>query len=231
MTTEAVILAGGFGTRLKGFVDDIPKPMAMIRDKPFLTYLFEQLCTYKCKRVILAVGYKHEAIIDYFGNYYKTIDIEYVVENKPLGTGGAILNAAKLISSQKYFVLNGDSYFNIDLADIERKSIQSGSPLTIALKRMKNFDRYGTVLTYGNRIVSFREKEHCNDGLINGGIYVMEKEWYESHAPGKVFSFEKDILERFILENEITAHEYDGYFIDIGVPEDLVRASKELPIT
>jgi D-glycero-alpha-D-manno-heptose 1-phosphate guanylyltransferase len=228
--SEVIILAGGFGTRLKGVVDDFPKPMASIGNKPFLSYLFEQLYEYRFEKVVLAVGYKHDIIIDYFGKSYKSIDIEYVIENKPLGTGGAILNALTLISSPGFLVLNGDSYFRIDLADFERKFIENASPLTIALKRMKNFYRYGTVFTKGNRIVKFKEKEHCYDGLINGGVYMISNEWYKSHTHEEVFSFEKDILEKYISEEIITAYEYDGYFIDIGIPEDLFRASKDLPV-
>jgi D-glycero-alpha-D-manno-heptose 1-phosphate guanylyltransferase len=225
---DVVILAGGFGSRLKGFIDDIPKSMAMIGQKPFLSYLFEQLYSFKYKKVVLAVGHKHDAIIDYFGKSYKSIDIEYVIEKKPLGTGGAILNAIALISSSNSLVLNGDSYFNIDLAGLEEKTVDNDSPITIALKRMKNFDRYGTVLMNGNRVITFKEKEHCKDGLINGGIYIISNEWYRNNAPGEVFSFEKDILEKNISNEVITAYEYDGYFIDIGVPEDYRKACLEM---
>ena len=136
MNSEAVILAGGFGTRLKGVVDDIPKPMALIGDKPFLTYLFDQLYKYECKKVILAVGYKHEAIIDFFGKSYKSIQIEYVIEHNPLGTGGAILNGSELISSSEFIVLNGDSYFNIDLNDFERRAACRKSPVRVTLAEL-----------------------------------------------------------------------------------------------
>jgi D-glycero-alpha-D-manno-heptose 1-phosphate guanylyltransferase len=225
---EAVILAGGFGTRLKGIVDDYPKPMALIRDKPFLTYLLEQLYASNCQKVVLAVGFKHETIIDYFGKSYKSIDIEYVIENKPLGTGGAILNALKLISTPVSLILNGDSIFKIDITDFNRKFIETKSLISIALKRMQNFDRYGTVFTKANRVVAFKEKERCIDGLINSGIYMISNDWYKKHSIGDVFSFEKDILEKYVSEDVITAFEYNGYFIDIGIPEDYRRACLEL---
>jgi D-glycero-alpha-D-manno-heptose 1-phosphate guanylyltransferase len=229
MKSEVVILAGGFGTRLTEVVDDVPKPMAEIGNRPFLTYILEQLCTYNFKKVLMAVGYKHEVIVEYFGKFYKSLEIEYVVEHKPLGTGGAILNTVKQISTPSFLVLNGDSIFKIDLTDFEKKFIKSESPLTIALKRMKDFNRYGTVITKGNRIVKFKEKEQCNDGLINGGIYMISNDWFMNHSPGKTFSFEKDILEKYISVDIIEGIEYDGYFIDIGVPEDYRRACLELP--
>ena len=229
MRSEAVILAGGFGTRLTGVVDDIPKPMADIGNRPFLAYILDQLCSYNFKKVIMAVGYKHEVIVEFFGKVYKSLEIEYVVEHKPLGTGGAILNAAKQISTPSFLVLNGDSIFKIDLNDFENKFIESGSPLTIALKRMKDFNRYGAVITNANRIIKFKEKEQCKEGLVNSGIYMISGNWYKNHAPGEIFSFEKDILEKYINEDGITAFEYKGYFIDIGVPEDYRRACLELP--
>lgn len=228
MKSEAIILAGGFGTRLKSVVDDVPKPMAMIGNKPFLTYILDQLQVSNCKKAVMAVGYKHEAIIDYFGKSYKSIALEYSIEDKPLGTGGAILNAANLISSPNFLVLNGDSYFNIDLSDFERQFSKNKAPLLIALKRMSNFDRYGTVEIDGSRIKSFSEKKLCNNGLINSGIYLISKEWYKSYAPGKIFSFEKDILEKYFLEDVLTAHEYYGYFIDIGIPDDYRKAVMEM---
>lgn len=228
MKAEAVILAGGFGTRLKEVVNDIPKPMADVGGKPFLSYLLEQLVGCGCKKVIIAAGYKHEAISDFFGDKYKSLRIEYVIENKPLGTGGAILNAANAITAPGFIVLNGDSYLDLNITEFEKRSLETKSPVSIALKKMKNFDRYGTVTTEGNRIISFMEKSHCKEGLINSGIYYIDKEWYKKHAPGEVFSFEKDILEKYVSEEKISGFEFKGYFIDIGIPEDYLRASKEL---
>jgi D-glycero-alpha-D-manno-heptose 1-phosphate guanylyltransferase len=141
MKTDAIILAGGFGTRLKGVVDDLPKPMAITAGKPFLTYLLEQLNDANCTKAVLAVGYMHEVIINHFGKKYKSVELEYSIEDKPLGTGGAILNAVSCISSPGFLVLNGDSLFKIDLADFERKFNEKEAQITIALKRLKDFDR------------------------------------------------------------------------------------------
>jgi D-glycero-alpha-D-manno-heptose 1-phosphate guanylyltransferase len=229
MKAEAVILAGGFGTRLKGVIEDIPKPMADVGGKPFLSYLLEQLVNFGCKKVIIAAGYKYKAIIDFYGDQYKSLRIEYVIESIPLGTGGAILGAANSITAPGFIVLNGDSYMDLNLDEFENKSLESKSPVSIALKKMVNFDRYGTVTPMGNGIISFREKAQCKEGLINSGIYYIDKEWYKKHAPGEIFSFEKDILEKYVSDEKISGFEFNGYFIDIGIPEDYLRASKELP--
>jgi D-glycero-alpha-D-manno-heptose 1-phosphate guanylyltransferase len=229
MAKEAVILAGGFGTRLKSMVNEIPKPMALIKDLPFLSYLLDFLYKFKFEKVILAAGYKSDVIESYFGTSYKNIKLVYSIEKEPLGTGGAIYKAAALIDSDYYFVLNGDTLFDVDLESMEKLFRQKKSGLMVALKPMVNFDRYGAVITSDEKIVSFNEKKFCENGLINGGIYLLNKTWLEERALGKVFSFEKDILEKRLVRDKITYYLSDGYFIDIGIPEDYVRASEELP--
>jgi len=230
MVKEAVILAGGFGTRLKSIVNEIPKPMALIKDLPFLSYLLEFLSKYKFEKVILAAGYKSDVIKLYFGTFYKNIELIYSVEKEPLGTGGAIFKAAALVNSDYYFVLNGDTFFDVDLESMERLFLEKNSDLMVALKPMVNFKRYGAVITNDDKIVSFDEKKFCENGLINGGIYLINKSWLEERAVGKVFSFEKDILEKRLIRDKIAYYLSDGYFIDIGIPEDYIRASEELPM-
>lgn len=229
MIKEAIILAGGFGTRLKCLVDDMPKSMAPVNEKPFLSYIFEYLQKYRIERVVLAVGYKNENIISFFGNSYKGIEIQYSIENKPLGTGGAILKACRAVSSQFCYVLNGDTCFHVDLSEFEKSFCKTRAVLSVALKSLENFERYGSVATEGDRIISFNEKKFCEKGLINGGVYILDKDWMKRNAPGKIFSFEKDILERKVREEFITYFLSDNYFIDIGIPEDYLKASQELP--
>jgi len=229
MKKEAIILAGGFGTRLKSVVSDVPKPMALVRDIPFLSYLLEQLHKYDFTKVIIAAGYKSDVIESYYGPFYKKIKLVYSIEKEPLGTGGAISEASSMIESDYFFVLNGDTFFKIDFKSMEGNFIKSKSGLSVALKAMVNFDRYGTVITNGERITSFNEKAFCEKGLINGGIYLINKSWFRQRVENKVFSFEKDILEKCVVEEEITYHKSDGYFIDIGIPEDYERAAEELP--
>jgi D-glycero-alpha-D-manno-heptose 1-phosphate guanylyltransferase len=229
MKRVAVILAGGFGTRLKSVVSDLPKPMAPVNNIPFLTYLLNLLVKYGYDKVILAAGYKYEIIESYFGSQYKNIKLIYSIENEPLGTGGAISAATEFIDSDFFTVLNGDTFFDIDFGRMEEKFLKFKSGLMVALKPMTSFDRYGTVEIKDERILSFNEKKYCKNGLINGGVYVISKEWLDRYSPGKKYSFEKDILEKVIGNEIIDYYISDSYFIDIGIPEDYQRAAEELP--
>jgi len=229
MLKEAIILAGGLGTRLQGVIKDIPKPMAPIGKKPFLTYLFKYLKYYNIDRVILSVGYKHEVIKKYYGNHYKGIDIEYAVENEPLGTGGGIANALKLTKNNEVFLLNGDTYFGVNLEALFTHHELLCADLTLSLKEMNDFDRYGTVDLDQSKVIAFREKTKLSSGLINGGVYILNKRIFNDRQLPKIFSFEKDIMEAAISDYNIQAFRSDGYFIDIGIPEDYEKAQIELP--
>jgi D-glycero-alpha-D-manno-heptose 1-phosphate guanylyltransferase len=229
MKREAVILAGGFGTRLKSIVNDLPKPMALIKNKPFLIYLLNQLRKFNFDRIILAAGYKYEVLESYFGSSYKGIELVYSVEKEPLGTGGAIFKASELIESDYYFVLNGDTYFEVDFDEMERMFNKNKSGLMVALKPMINFERYGAVVISDEQVLSFNEKKFCERGFINGGTYLISCNWLKEHTPGYSFSLEKDILEKKVSTEKITYYISDSYFIDIGVPEDYLKATKELP--
>jgi D-glycero-alpha-D-manno-heptose 1-phosphate guanylyltransferase len=229
MINEAIILAGGLGTRLKGVIKDIPKPMAPIAGKPFLHYVFQYLTRFPIKKVILAVGYKYEAIEAVFGTSYLGIDIEYAIETEPLGTGGAIANALQHTTHDDVFLLNGDTFFDVDLNALYAHHQLSGSRLTLSLKPMKNFNRYGTVVLKGTQITAFNEKMPVAKGLINGGVYILNRALFSNpNLPAK-FSFEKDIMEQGVLQFDMQAYFSDGYFIDIGIPEDYEKAQKELP--
>jgi D-glycero-alpha-D-manno-heptose 1-phosphate guanylyltransferase len=230
MEREAVILAGGLGTRLRGVIDDLPKSMAPVNDRPFLVYILDQLSRHRITRAILAVGYRHQDIISYFGNKFKKIDLVYSIESQPLGTGGAILKAAEYVTTDSFLVLNGDTLFNIDLEDFRKSFKFSNASLSAALKPMTDFERYGSVTVEDKRIISFNEKKYCSEGLINGGIYILRKEWIGKNAPSPEFSFEKDILEKRVASDIITGFISDAYFIDIGIPEDYERANLELPL-
>jgi len=229
MINEAIILAGGLGTRLKDVIKDIPKPMAPIDGKPFLHYVFQYLTRFPIERVILAVGYKYEVIEAIFGTNYLGIEIEYAIENEPLGTGGAIANALQLTKSDDVFLLNGDTFFDVGLNALYAHHQLSGSRLTLSLKPMQNFDRYGTVVLKGTQITAFNEKKPVAKGLINGGVYVLNRALFSNPNLPSKFSFEKDIMEQSVLQFDMQAFFSDGYFIDIGIPEDYDRAQKEFP--
>lgn len=212
---QAIILCGGLGTRLKSVIKDIPKPMAPINDKPFLEFIFEYLKKQGIKEVILAVSYKYEVIKEYFKDEFLGIKIKYSIEKEPLGTGGAIKEALKFIKNEAY-VLNGDTFFDIDLSKLKL----NGSKIYLALKQMNNFDRYGTVNVDGRALViSFEEKVFKKQGLINGGIYLLDKDIFKDFALQEKFSFEEFLQENY-KKLKAKAHIFEDYFIDIGVPED-----------
>ena len=226
---EAIILAGGFGTRLKHIVKDLPKSMAPVRGKPLLEYILEYLTGFGVEKIILATGYMHEKVEHYFGDRYKNSKLVYSVEKEPLGTGGALSLAADFVDTGYCLALNGDTLFNLNIDDFEDHFLKHDPVLSVALKPMRNFERYGSVTLEGSRIVSFNEKRFCGNGFINGGVYILKKEWLVKNAPGRIFSFEKDILEKRVGVDLLTGYISDTYFIDIGVPEDYRRAVDELP--
>jgi D-glycero-alpha-D-manno-heptose 1-phosphate guanylyltransferase len=226
---ETIILAGGFGTRLHPIVKDIPKPMADINGKPFLSYLMKFLSKQYINKILLSVGYKYEIIRDYFGLKYENIDIKYVIENKPLGTGGAIRETLKYAKGDEVIVLNGDTFFNVNLKELIDFHHMHNLLLTIAVKPMYNFNRYGTIVLKDNRVINFEEKSFKDFGYINGGIYVMKKALSDFLEQGNdVFSFEVDFLQKNIENIRPYAFISHGYFIDIGIPEDYQRAQQEL---
>ncbi|MBN2644212.1 MAG: nucleotidyltransferase family protein [Desulfuromonadaceae bacterium] len=227
MEMDAIVLAGGKGTRLQAVIRDVPKPMADINGKPFLHYLLSHLCRSGIRRVILAVGYKHEIISNFFGSSFQGCELHYCVEDRPLGTGGAIRLALDLVASKQVLILNGDTLFNVDIQAMMQRHCEKGADLTLALKPMTDFERYGTVLECDGRVTGFVEKKYCASGLINAGIYVMRKDLLLSWPAGTGFSFEGDFLEKKAAELSFQAFVADNYFIDIGVPEDYLKACKD----
>lgn len=224
---EAIVLAGGFGTRLAHVVPDVPKPMAPVCGKPFLSYILSDIAKKGIERVVLAVGYKKECIECFFGNCFEGMGLVYSPESEPLLTGGAIRQAAALCAADEVFVMNGDTFFDVDLPEMLRAHQRTNAVLTVATKRMADFDRYGTVETdRQGRIVNFREKTYRAQGKINGGIYLLQRQEILAF-PEKRFSFEKDYMERYVKAKRMYAFCTDGYFIDIGIPEDYARAQEE----
>ncbi len=225
MIHEAVILAGGFGTRLSHVIGDIPKPMAPVAGKPFLTYVLDGLCKAGITKVILATGYKHEIIARYFGSEYNGMSVDYSQEKEPLFTGGAIAQASAMTEGSDFLVLNGDTLFDIDYSAFCRNHERHNNVLTIALRQVENTERYGAVEVTGNIISTFREKDSsAGAGLINGGIYVVNKEWLSGQNMPRKFSFEKDLLQAKAHEKSFSGVACSQYFIDIGVADDYYRA-------
>lgn len=230
MTKEAIILAGGFGTRLQGVLKDLPKPMAPVNGRPFLTYILDYLIDYQYNKVVLSVGYLHEKIEEFFGTHYKSLEIDYAVETEPLGTGGGILFAMSKCATDNVLVINGDTMFKVDLDAFEHFHQEKNSLLSIVLREVEDVSRYGSVtISKDNLIALFAEKQVTfGRGYINGGVYLINRKIFEKYPQPKNFSFEKDLMTKYYTQECFYAMPSDGYFVDIGIPEDYARAQREL---
>lgn len=226
---SAIILAGGLGTRLRSAVPDLPKCMAPVNGKPFMGYVIDYLSSQGVTKFILSLGYMHEVIEDYVSKQYPSLAVEFVIEEDPLGTGGAIKFACSKATDTHVLVTNGDTMFNINVAEVMAFHAANKADCTLSLKPMQNFDRYGVVTLNSDASVhSFKEKQHYAEGLINGGMYVLNApKFLQEHLPAK-FSFEKDYLEKLYTDRRMFGIVQDAYFIDIGIPEDYERAQREL---
>lgn len=220
---EAIILAGGFGTRLKNIVSELPKPMVPIRGIPFLSYILNQLERQGFSKVVLAVGYLHEKISGYYGDHYKSIKIEYSIEDEPLGTGGCVKIAMRKTSDKYVYVINGDTYFDVDFSKITLPNY-----VLIACKKMEDTSRYGRVVIKENIVVNFSEKGIGGSGYINGGIYCFNRDVFDIFDLPAKFSIEKDLFEKYLVELSIQTYLSNDYFIDIGIPDDYEKAQREL---
>lgn len=227
MKSDVIILAGGLGTRLQNLLPGIPKPMVPVNNQPFLKYLLDYVIKFKPSRIILSVGYRHEQINEFFGNKYEGTELFYSVEEFPLGTGGAIRKSIQLSGSENVFILNGDTFFDVDLVQMELQHLDRQTDITIALKEMINFERYGSVSVQGNRIAKFIEKQFVEKGLINAGTYLLNKQRFLEFSWPEKFSFEKEYLEKFVEKSIFAPFFADGYFIDIGIPEDYLKAQQD----
>lgn len=225
---ECIVLAGGLGTRLRNAIGDFPKCMAPVNGKPFLHYIFTYLQQQKCSRVILSLGYKHEVILDWLSEQSWPFEISHVIEQEPLGTGGGIQLAMREAREENVAVLNGDTMFQVDMEDMMAFHSHMKADTSLALKEMKDFDRYG-VVKLDNRyvITQFEEKQQRESGLINGGVYIINRKAFLDKGLPEKFSFEKDYLEALVSEGKFYGYKNDGYFIDIGVPQDYEQAQED----
>lgn len=226
---EAIILAGGLGTRLKGVIDDIPKVMAPVNGRPFLEYLLDYLDHNVIEHVVLSVGYKHEIIQNHFKDQYKSIKIDYAIEDKPLGTGGGIQKAFQYIKGTKTLVFNGDTMFRVNLSRINEFHFSKSARFTIVLRQVEDISRYGSVETnVNNRITRFNEKGvQAGKGKINGGVYLINKSFFTENSFPEKFSLEKDGFEKMYETQPFHAITCKQYFIDIGIPEDYQKAQDD----
>jgi len=225
---EAIVLAGGFGTRLAARLDGVPKPMAPVAGRPFLEILLAQLHRAGCGSVQLSVGHLRDAIMDHFGISFQGMPIDYVIETVPLGTGGAIRLALESADEDAVLVLNGDTFLDADYADMLRFHAAQGAAVTLAVVHQPDIARYGGVVIEGDRIAGFDEKGRSGPGWINGGAYVLSKDLAWPPQLEEKFSIERDFFVPEVARLRPAAYKVDGYFLDIGIPEDLDRAQSEL---
>lgn len=221
---EAIVLAGGKGTRLQSAVKDRPKPLALIGPVPFLSYLLDYLVEQGVTHIILSVGYKKEQIISYYGVSYKGVPISYAIEEEPLLTGGAIRNSVKFLKGTgPVFVLNGDTFCPLNLKKALQEFVKAKAEVLIPVKYLEDTSRYGTIKFDNNlKINLFLEKRKGN-GFINTGCYILHSRVYNA-LKEKVFSFERDFLEKKLSQYNFIALPIDDFFIDIGVPADYYKA-------
>jgi D-glycero-alpha-D-manno-heptose 1-phosphate guanylyltransferase len=224
--TQAIVLAGGLGTRLRSVVPDMPKPMAPVAGRPFLGWILDQLSEAGFERAVLAVGYKFEAIRKHFGDRYRGLALRYSVEETPLGTGGAIRLALDHITSSPVFVLNGDTYLDLDYPAMLANHLRTQATLSVAVCHVQDVSRYGTLDIDGGAIANFREKGGSGPGYINAGTYLLSAGLFEGIPAGEAFSFEQQLLAPRVREIQPRAYLSDGLFIDIGVPDDYGRAQQ-----
>ena len=230
---EAIVLAGGTGTRLRPVVSDVPKPMAPVGGRPFLEWLIDYWIKQGVSRFVLAIGYKYSVVQKYFGNRYKNAEISYSIEKDPLGTGGGMLLAVKgLNKSERFLVLNGDTYFEVSLAELQTLHVNHKAEWSIALFKVLRNDRYGHVIRDSqNRVVSFESKsKDFKTSFINGGVYLIEPNAlsYFDLSEDKAVSLESEMLPQMIQKRCLYGFDFNQKFIDIGIPEDYRKASSML---
>lgn len=224
----AIILAGGAGTRLAPLVPDVPKPMAPIRGRPFLELLLEQLIRQGVSTVVLSVGYKREVIERHFGSRWRGLEVRYCVEEVALGTGGGLKRAMTELGVRRALALNGDTFCPVDFAALQRA--HQDAQLTIALGRVADASRFGAVeLAPDGRVTAFRESGAGAGALVNVGVYVVEQDVFSVMPGAASFSFERDLLQRHCAALRIRGYVTDAAFVDIGIPEDFLRAQHLLP--
>jgi D-glycero-alpha-D-manno-heptose 1-phosphate guanylyltransferase len=229
---KTLILAGGLGTRLRETVSDVPKSLAPVAGKPFLEWQIRLLKEQGFDRFVLCLGYRAQQIVDFFGDGTSFgVKIEYSFEEKPLGTAGAVLNAANLIDGA-FMLLNGDTFFDTDYRSLVEFHDAKEAKLSMALTVVDDVSRFGSVsMDIYSRVGKFSEKDSETKGFgyINAGAYVIEPVILEHIDPLKPSSLEKEVIPA-LVENNIESGVFgmvsDGFFIDIGTPDSYETAQK-----
>ena len=230
---KAIVLAGGFGTRLRPLSCTRPKLLFPVANRPLLDWTLERLAKSGIEGVVLAVNYMAEAFIQRYGNSKYGIQLMYSKEERPLRTGGPIKKAEKLIGHKEPFlVLNGDVLTNIDYAKLVKKHKENKAIATIALYKVEDPSRYGVVeLAEKGRVKQFVEKpvsDKAPSSQVNAGIYVLDPKIFEYIPEGKACSIEREIFPKLADERKLYGHSFRGMWIDIGELKDYILANQLL---
>ncbi len=223
---EAVVLAGGFGTRLRAAVPDVPKPMAPIGNRPFLALLLKFLAANGISRVVLSLGYKANIISDYFGEKYMGMEVLYCIEESPLGTGGATRLALDSCTEDQVLVLNGDTFLGLEVDQLLQ--IKSPRRATIVGRIVEDTSRYGRLVVSDGKVIGFEEKGSGGPGIVSAGSYIFNKSSLDDWPLHQPFSLEKDYFEAGVVHGYFDLFVSEGLFIDIGIPVDFARAQTVL---
>lgn len=222
---QAILLAGGLGTRLRSVVNDRPKPMALIGSRPFMEYVVHELSAHGIRDIIFAVGYKGSMVEEYFrdGSPFG-VKVSYAYEEELLGTAGAIKNAGRLVTEDTFFVLNADTFYQMDYSRLCRVREENRLDMALVLREVPDISRYGEAVLDGPMLAGFNEKsKEARPGTINGGVYLMSRALLDEIPDGKV-SLENEMIPLWMREGRrLGGFVNDGYFIDIGVPEDYFK--------
>ncbi len=229
---EAIVLAGGLGTRLRSVVPDLPKVLAPVAGQPFLAYVCRYLAREGVQTVALALGYRADLVKAWLGDQHWGFQLRVFEEEQPLGTGGAIGQAIAGLSAAHVIVLNGDTYVDVPLTDFMAYHEAHGEPVTIAAVHVQPADRYGTLVLEEDRVMAFAEKAARPAGWINAGVYAIRRDWWMAQPFPATFSWESHLQAAVMTQPplQVRAYKlYDSPFIDIGVPLDYERAQCYLP--
>ncbi len=225
---EAVVLAGGFGTRLRSVVPDLPKPMAPVAGRPFLEILLAMLAAKGVRLAVLSLGYQADVIVRHFGGSFQGIELVHEIETEPLGTGGALKAALARCSGDAALVVNGDTFLDLELDALRSRWQAQRRPLIVG-RELPDTARFGRLSTRGSVLLGFAERGAGGPGVINMGHYVLPTDLFKPYpALPRSFSFEADFLAPHAAELAFEVFVTQGLFIDIGVPEDYRRAQTEL---
>lgn len=228
--TSAIVLAGGLGTRLRSAVPDLPKPMAPVCGRPFLEWLLDYWIGQGISRFVLSVGYKQEIIVEHFGRHYKGAIIEYSNEHIPLGTGGGFLSALKCLKpNSPFLLLNGDTFFEVNLFDLYKSMMSHDADCCISLFKANQENRYMRVELFNNRVINLGSEKARVGDLANGGVYLFSptvaSQLSDIDIGNLPVSLEDNVLPQLLAQNgNISADTFSERFIDIGLPEDFELA-------